>query len=128
MPYYGDHYAGDPGLFGFVKKIKLGRIIGGLVKSAFPGAAGVLSAVQAIRGNLASSKPGPSLPPVSKELTVAVPSMEPGKVVRVTRTRALRARAAGATFGSSGKAESPFAKRMRLARIRASRRRRGFEK
>jgi hypothetical protein len=128
MPYYGDYYAGDPGLFGFVKKIKLGRIVGGLVKSAFPGAAGVLSAVQAIRGNLASSKPGPSIPPISNQLTVAVPSMEPGKSVVVTKARARRARATGATFTSSGKAESPFAKRMRLARIRASRRRRGFER
>lgn len=48
MPYYGDHLAGDPGLFSFVKKIRLGRVVGGLVKS-IPGAAGVLSAVNAVR-------------------------------------------------------------------------------
>jgi len=124
MPYYGDIAAGDPGLFGFVRKIKLGRIVGGLVKSAFPGAAGVLSAVNAIRGGVKGS-PLKETPPRA-ELTVAVPTMEPGKTVQVSSTRAKRAKAAGATFTTRGKAESPFARRMRLARQKASRARRGF--
>lgn len=32
MPYYGDYYAGDPGLFSFAKKA-----LGGIVKSILPG-------------------------------------------------------------------------------------------
>lgn len=34
MPYYGDYYAGDPGLFGFVKKLGAG-----IVRSVLPGPA-----------------------------------------------------------------------------------------
>lgn len=48
MSYYGDHYAGDPGLFSFVKKLKLGRVIGTVLKSA-PGTAGIYAAVRALR-------------------------------------------------------------------------------
>src|SRR5688572_23681887 len=114
MPYYGDHYAGDPGLFGFVKKIKLGRIIGGLVKSAIPGAAGVLSAVQALRGNQAKS----AVPaPPGRELTVAVPTTVPTQTVRVSVRRAQLAKKAGAKFTTRGKGVSPFAQRMARARL-----------
>lgn len=118
MPYYGDHLAGDPGLFSFVKKIKLGRIIGGLVKSAVPGAAGVLSAVRAIKG-AAPAAPAVVTVPVHRELTVAVPRMAP--TVQVSATRARRATKAKAQFTARGKAVSAFAQRM--ARARAAKRR-----
>ena len=113
MPYYGDHRVGDPGLFGFLKKIKLGRIVGGLVKSTLgAGSGGVLSAVQAIRGT-----PDVKPVPILEKPTVVVPTITPTRApILVTKTRARRARAVGAQFTARGKAESPFARRMRLAR------------
>jgi len=122
MPYYGDFRAGDPGLFSFVKKIKLGKIVGGLVKAAFPGASGVLTAVNAIRQVTAA--PSPAAAP-TRELTVAVPTTVPAASVRVTRTRARRATATRARFTTKGKAVSAFAQRMAAARAAAARRRGG---
>lgn len=119
MPYYGDVYAGDPGLFSAFKKIKLGRIIGGVVKAAFPGAAGVLSAVRSIRGT-------PSAPP-AKQTTIAVEGVKPGSQVYVTpiqqrRAQAIKGTKFVATKGNvrggttRAKAVSPFAQRMAAAR------------
>jgi len=129
VPYYGDYYAGDPGLFGFLKKVKLGRLVGGIVKAAVGGPMGVLSAVQAIRSPVAPPPPIVAPPTSPKmDVMVTVPTTVPAAgvvapTVRVSRVRAVRAKKARAGFTARGKAESPFARRMRIARAAAARRR-----
>lgn len=106
MPYYGDHLAGDPGLFGKIfkglKKIRLGSIIGHAVlpalgfRPASP-APGVVSAVQTVR-------------------SVA------GTGVKVSAERAGRIRRTGALVSARGKAISPFERRRRALLAQAGRR------
>ena len=115
MTYYGDHMAGDPGLFSFVKKIKLGRIVGGIARAAFPGAAGIYSAVQQVRAGQSSSKlPFDTVKGPSKSGTII---QQP---VSVSRVVAARAKKTGARI-VRGKAVSPFAQRMAKARLAAAR-------
>lgn len=121
MSYYGDaYYAGDPGLFSFVKKIKLGRALGGIVK-ALPGANGVLTAVNAIRqaaGSTVAARPvTPTAPPI-----VQVPQAPLPNTVQqpITLQGAVRARGRRRT-----RTTSAFALRMAAAR-RARLRSRGY--
>jgi len=111
MPYYGDHFDGDPGLFGKLfkglKKIRLGSIIG---QAVLPGlgfrpsspAKGVVTKVAEVRAVTGSGPAG----------TI--------KTVGVAAPLAARARKRKATFrvvGGRVKAESSFARRRRLGLI-----------
>jgi hypothetical protein len=115
MPYYGDHFDGDPGLFGkifkgigrAVKKIRLGSIIG-----------------QAVLPGLGFRPSSPAKGVVSKVAEVrAVTGTGPAgaiKTVGVAAPLAARARKRKATFrvvGGRVKAESSFARRRRLGLI-----------
>lgn len=129
MPYYGDAYHGDPGIFGFIKRTVLGRVVGGIVKAAVPGASGVLTAVNAIRGTPTARTLAPMATPAQVPGGVPVQSLGPrvdmAQPIPVTRARLRLARVNRATINRrTGRAESPFARRMRLAREAAARRRR----
>lgn len=104
MPYYGDSMRGDPGLFSFVKKIKLGRIIGGVVKQALP-IGGVLTAVNAIReaaGGRTAVRPVTVAPPP----VVQVPAPLTASPVMTARRAAKRRRRAPARRRLSPLAQS----------------------
>lgn len=142
MSYYGDYYAGDPGLFGsigkFIGKVG-GGLVGGVIKTAFPAVGGVLTAANAIRGALSPSRAAvtnkatssvasaPSMvTPVAAAGGVPRPAgMSPyglpvRKAARPTKTLARRAARTGARRLKSGRYQSAF-----LQRKAAQRRRRG---
>jgi hypothetical protein len=119
MPYYGDPYTGDPGLFGKIfkglKKLKIGRFLGNVAHATTTG--GVL-------GALGYRPASPAKGVVSKVTEIrAANATAPGGVstVKVAAPLARRARKARATFrvGAGGrvKAESSFARRRRLGLV-----------
>lgn len=136
MSYYGDYYAGDPGLFGSIGKF-LGKVGGTVIKTAFPAVGGVLTAANAVRNALSGSRAAvtnKATSSVASAPSMVTPVAAAGgvprpyasspygvaKTNRPTKTLSRRAAATGARRLKSGRYQSAY-----LQRQAAKRRRRG---